>query len=420
MMRALDVIKPWRFTGGEATRDAWRVRCVRTFLPWVVIGWRMRTDHLAQKFTNRPLLAALKAHKAAPIIVTAGFLPIVTPLIAALGVGDWTVVASRGFGFSDRRRGKLLRATESLGAETVGKSLVITDSEQDHELLSASARPLRTVWPEARFRRALSGVYLPGEYLTQIKRPGERYLFRGILQEDFAFWILSTLALAAMPIAHIAGLTCLLISFWAIYERGYVDNDLIAAALEKQPKLSAAFHGSTVATPVIQPWIWAVAAGVAGIFVLRWPDRPLPSDFAKWLAVLAATHVWFKLYNRMDKGTRVWTFPFLQFARSAAPLILVPAPPIGVAALGAQTLARWVPYYVYRMGGKDWPKTHTHLIRLLFLVVLGALLVLTEGVASILNWTALALLLWSVFRARDELLVVIRASHWLKREHPGS
>ena len=56
------------------------------------------------------------------------------------------------------------------------------------------------MWPEAHHRRALSGAYLPGQYLTQVKRPGARYIFRGILQEDFAFWVLSSIALAAVPV----------------------------------------------------------------------------------------------------------------------------------------------------------------------------------------------------------------------------
>ena len=28
LMRGLDILKPWRFTGGETTRDAWRVRAI--------------------------------------------------------------------------------------------------------------------------------------------------------------------------------------------------------------------------------------------------------------------------------------------------------------------------------------------------------------------------------------------------------
>jgi hypothetical protein len=54
-------------------------------------------------------------------------------------------------------------------------------SVNDRELL----RPLRTRWPRARHRPALGGVYLPGEYISEIKRPGKRYILNGILKGGF-------------------------------------------------------------------------------------------------------------------------------------------------------------------------------------------------------------------------------------------
>src|SRR4029077_17634589 len=99
----------------------------------------------------------------------------------------------------------------------------------------------RTLWPQARYRRALGDVYLPGEYISKIKQPGGRYIFRGVLQGDFAFWLLSSIGLSANGAVHVVGLLLLLLSFWAIYERGYVDNDLVASRYEADPKLSATF-----------------------------------------------------------------------------------------------------------------------------------------------------------------------------------
>ena len=216
-------------------------------------------------------------------------------------------------------------------------------------MLQSCARPLRTLWPQARYRRALSGVYLPGEYISQIKHPGERYIFRGILQEDFAFWLLSSIGLAINPATHLVGLLLLLLSFWAIYERGYVDNDLVASRYEADPKLSATFGSVRVATPAVQPWIWALLAGAAGVAILH-PDRmAFVVHFAGWVAVLILTYACFVFYNRLDKMTRVWLYPLLQFARSAAFTVVVPIEPAGVAALGAHVLSRWVPYQVYRL-----------------------------------------------------------------------
>jgi hypothetical protein len=423
LMRVLDVIKPWRWTGGEVTRDNWRVRLLLLLFPWVRSQWKNRVAELAKDFTNLHLIEALSTRASTlcatplntPIVATTGYQEIVAPLIAAIGLPQAPIIASRLRHFSDRRNGKLHRVKEILGEAAVKESLVVTDSADDIELLDACAKPLRAVWPEANYRHALSDVYLPGQYLTRIKRPNERYIWRGIVQEDFAFWVLGSIALAALPILHVLGLAFLLLSFWTIYERGYVDNDLIAARHEKDPTLSAAFKHSTVATPRWQPWLWALASGAIAIVLLRWPQAPLPSDYISWALVLLALHGWYLLYNRLDKATRVWMFAGLQFARSAAFVAIVPVSPIGAGALAAHTLARWVPYYIYRLGGKDWPKTPFYLVRLLFFVVLAVLLGMTQGFVSLLTGTALALLVWNVYRARKELAAMLKTIKRLDR-----
>ena len=34
VLKVLDLLKPWRLTGGTETRDTWRVRAISVFLPW--------------------------------------------------------------------------------------------------------------------------------------------------------------------------------------------------------------------------------------------------------------------------------------------------------------------------------------------------------------------------------------------------
>jgi hypothetical protein len=419
LLRGLDLIKPWRWTGGELTRDVWRVRLMLLCFPWISRLWRQRVLALAASHTNRRLLAVLKAPdrpaELPPIIATVGFEPIVRPLIAALGLAQSPIVAASLSGCADRLAGKLALSVAALGIDTVRRALVLTDSTQDRELLDSCARPLRVIWPQAHYQPALSTVYVPGQYLTQVKRPGERYIVRGILQEDFAFWVLSSIALATVPWLHVFGLLWLLVSFWTIYERGYVDNDLIAARFELDPKLSDAFASAPVLTPTWSPWLWAAACGAIGVLLLRWPGHVTAGDFAAWAAVLLASHGWFLLYNRYDKSTRVWLFAGLQFARSAAFVALVPISPIGAAALGAHVLAKWVPYYVYRLGGKAWPQVPFHLTRLLFFVVLALLQAFSHGPSTLLNGTALALLAWNLFRAREELVAASTVAERIDR-----
>ncbi|MEY2654829.1 MAG: hypothetical protein RLZZ524_1857 [Pseudomonadota bacterium] len=475
LLRLLDALRPWRWTGGAVTRDAWRVRLILSCFPATAARWRREVDGLARRHGNAELLRVLgvkgvkdvkdvtampdvpdvpdmadmpdKAPASRPddprhaaVVATAGFLPIVAPLVAALGLPGVRIVAARVWHFADRRAGKLHLARQALGDAAVRGSMVLTDSPQDGALLDHCARPLRVVWPGARFQAALGGVYLPGQYLSCVKRPGERYIVRAVLQEDYAFWLLASLALADRPLLHALGLLALLLSFWAIYERGYVDNDRVAARHEAEPKLSAAFHDTPVATPAVAPWLWALASAAVAVVLLRGsgpagegapfvvpfigsfiappiapPIAPLILPFLLWVLVLLATQFGFAFYNRRDKATRVWLFVLLQFARSAAFVALVPILPIGAVALGAHVLARWVPYHVYRLAGRDWPGTPVQLMRLMFFIVLALLLALAQGPALLTSPTALALLGWNLLRARVELVAVLRGATRIDR-----
>lgn len=414
LLRLLDVLKPWRWTGGIDTRDNWRVSAISVCFPWTACRWRSRVRFLAARHVNEALKSAF-AHgsQASPMILTSGFVPIVAPLLAAMGLADMPLIASRMFSFADRRSGKLRLAVQRLGADTVAHSMAVTDAIEDLELLQSCARPLRTLWPRAFYRRALSDIYLPGEYISKVKHPGERYILRAIVQEDFAFWCLSSIGLAADPALHVSGLLLLLFSFWAIYERGYVDNDLAASRYEADPKLSATFETANVAIPAVQPWIWALLAAAAGTAILAPARSDFALHFALWVGVLVATHACFFFYNRLDKPTRVWIYPLLQFARSAALLAAVPIEPAGAIALGAHMLSRWVPYQVYRLGSSDWPGMQPELIRLICFVLLSAVMACSLGVDDLFTWGALAILSWNLFRARHDIHKVVATARRL-------
>jgi hypothetical protein len=414
LLRLLDVLKPWLLTGGTDTRDTWRVCVLSVFFPWVRWRWRAKVAIFAERYVNGNLKAALKTRTQPPVVLTTGFKFTVKPLLDAMGFADAPLIATRMYSFADRRNGKLRMAMRELGADMVARSLVLTDSVNDLELLQCCARPLRTLWPQARYRRALGDVYLPGEYISKIKQPGGRYIFRGVLQGDFAFWLLSSIGLSANGAVHVVGLLLLLLSFWAIYERGYVDNDLVAARHEADPKLSATFFSVGVATPPVQPWIWALLAGGTGVAVLH-PDRiAFVVHFASWVAVLISTYACFVFYNRLDKMTRVWLYPFLQFARSGAFLVIVPIEPAGGAALGAHVLSRWMPYLLYRLNSaRCWPETRPELVRLISFVLLSLMIVCSLGLSSLVTWSALALLLWNAFTARHAIYVVFTSARRL-------
>jgi hypothetical protein len=418
LLRLLDAIRPWRWTGGEATRDFWRVRLVSTFIPWIWILWRRRVKWLAAQFANHSVLNAVARRTGPTLFVTAGFQPIVAPLIAALGFPEAQIIACRLTSTEDRLCGKFARAVNELGEDTVAASVVLTDSLEDLPLLDRCARPLWTVWENARYRRALTRIYMPGQYLTQVKRPGERYILHGIILEDFALWVLCSILHAPFPIAHVIGLLALLISFWAIYELGYVDNDRVAQRHEEDPKLSDTFGGVEIATPPLLPWAWAFVFGFVAVFLLDEPGKLAFRDVITWTTVLLATHFVFWVYNRLDKRSRIWLYPVLQLSRCTSFAVLVPIGLAASLALGAHTLARWIPYYIYRTRGKDWPEMPFFLTRLLFYILLLIIFVISTGLASIVTPTTFLLLLWSAFRARKELRETVAGIHRVDRnEH---
>lgn len=420
LLRMMDWLAPWRWTGGAPTRDLWRVRLVLLLLPWTMAAWRQRIPELVRRHGNQALRQALREQPSPVIILTLGFVPIVTPLVAAFALGEQQIIGTRTGHPEDRRQGKLALALDHLGAGVIASALALSDSIDDLPLLNASARPLLTTWPEARYQSAFSRIYVPGRYLCQVKRPGERYIVRSILQEDFAFWLLCSIGLAALPLPHTLGLLLLLLSFWTIYERGYVENDLIGARYEQAPKLSAAFLLAPVATPRWQPWLWALASGGLAILLLRWPHAATATDLVLWFGMLAGTQTWFYLYNRYDKASRVWLYAGLQLARTAVFVVLVPVAAVATLALSAHMLAKWLPYYVYRFSGKDWPGTRVALTRLMFFLIMLLVMALTQGSADLFNWTTAALLGWNLLRARQDIAATLSAAQRLDRSGPIS
>lgn len=417
LLRILDILKPWHLTGGISTRDTWRICTISILLPWTHWRWCAKVRMLAERYVNQELKVELKALPRSPIILTNGFKTVVMPLLAAMGFRDVPLIAARKYSFTDPRDGKLRMAINELGAEAVGESLMVTDSLNDLDILQHCRRPLRTVWPGAAYRRALGRIYLPGEYISRIKRPGTGYIFRSILMGDFALWLLSSIGLAERPIVHFAALLLLLVSFWAIYERGYVDNDLIASRYETDPTLTAAYYSISIATPIVQPWIWAILAGAAGVWMLHPEAMSFIVHSACWMTVLIVTHACFLIYNRLDKTTRVWLYPVLQAARSAALTVIVPIVPAATAALGAQVLSQWIPYLVYRHTAGHWPDTRLELTRLVAYALLLLISSCAFGTSVWFTWSALALLLWNVYRARRDIYAVFSSARRLDR-HP--
>lgn len=416
LVKLVDVIKPWRFARGNGElRDMWRIRVLLAVMPWTIGRWRRQAATTARFNLNERLAETLRPAQRPVIVSTLGFEPVVKPLLEGFDIGKLELVAMDPWDSEQCGRGKLALTSEAVGAQTVSASAVVTDSMDDRELLAAGRIPMRVEWPEAGPGEAFNRLYYPGRYLTKVKRPGSRYV-RKIIKEDVALWILATVWVAENPITDSIGLMLLALSFWAIYETGYVDNDLVAEEHEEEPALTTEFRQRKVTFPPRAPFLWATVSGALGLLVLRMPNLPSLLDLLLWALVLWFSLGVFRIYNRLDKGTRILMFPILQLLRTAAFIVVVPTVPLAIVAITIHVIMRWASYYVYRTVPGGWPGGADLLVvRLVVFVAIGLVLISQQTWSELWSLTTLSLLAWHLFLARTALPAAIRNAHRIDR-----
>jgi phosphoserine phosphatase len=424
-LKVLGALRPWRLTGGETTRDLWRVVLLNFLLPWTPWLWRRRLKREGVKLRNELLTEALKARATGRVVVaTLGFGRIVRPLLTAMGFGKVEVIACRMSTREDRTRGKLAMVCEALGERALAEALVISDSAEDEPLFGRCATPVYTQWPEAISRPAFHDCYVPLRYLSRIKR-GKCGAVKTIVIEDFAHWLLATLPAVLLSPARICGLGCLFLSFWAIYEYGYIENDMVALERESDPHLSQQarlFHFSSVR---LWPWLYAALFGVLGVALLRHSGpRQFGLGLIAWGCVLAATRSVFRVYNLCDKDTRVWIYPVLQLLRTFAFVVVAPINLAGAGACLAMALARSESYRTYRyvrsFGISEYPEMPLRMMRL-WIFILGLGIVRLVGSMDRQFWIiAGVIVLYNMFLARRDAQTAMESVSFLTKLESGA
>jgi hypothetical protein len=418
VLQILEVIKPWRWTGGAVSRDTWRVRTLLVVMPWTRLTWKRHAPRLALAFMNRPLAERLASVPGPVVVATLGFTPVVAPLVKAMraeiGRDDIELVSMSPWRSADRRTGKLAAVDAAMGPAAVAASAAITDSLDDRPLLEAVAVPLLVVWPDAHSTVPFRSVYVPLRYLSAVKRPGGGYI-RKIIKEDLGLWILGSIWLADQPISHGLGLVVLALAFWSVYEMGYLDNDRMAERHEASPQLSDEYRNGALSISMVQQALWAVVLSAVGLFILRLPSTPDVFDALRWGGVLVVTFGVFGFYNRIDKQTRVLLFPLLQLLRVGAFLVVVPATAIVDVAIILHALSRSFRYFLYRTRDGTWPSDDLSVIRLILFAAAAALLASQETWSDLWSPTTLSLLAWHLFLARHHIPAAFRMAHRIDR-----
>jgi hypothetical protein len=434
----LNATKPWNWFPGtgskEELKDWMRVVVATMVFPWTLWFWQQNAKYLASRYGNEKLMSSLtqKAHQQI-IIATRGFQFIVVPLIKQLPFPNSQIIACRFWnGGTDRTRGKVDMLIEALGSEVIANSIAITDSLDDALLLEKAAKPCLTVWPESQYIPALVDTYLPFRYLERVKRPGSNYFFTSILGEDLVVVILATSWLSNQPIIHILSMFFLTLSFNCIYEAGYYENDRVAEHFEEQPTLSKNYYDTRqrIKLSPWKVWAWAFLFMIPGIYFLELSNVESTSAVFKagftlpttiwisatlWLSLLLASRLTFWGYNCLDKKTRIWIYPILQSFKCFGFLCVTTTSGIGAMLFAAHVLARSVLYVVYRYAGR-WLNLPHHMIRTLtFTFLVMSLALGNRDLAILVNYQALAIVLWCSFKGRNDFWETIRNIHTIVR-----
>ena len=408
-LRALDFLSPWRWTGGAATRDVWRIWAVMLLMPWSLWRWRRVCAVLGPRQANVALLRALRGKDV--VIGSIGFAPIINPLLDAMGGAAFRLIACPWPGFTARRGGKAVLLEARLGAGALASAMVITDSLADAELLRRCALPCLTRWKGAQFRRALARIYLPGDYLAYVKRPRVPGVLRLLVTDDLLWWLLVSVTAHAPGLSYLTGIELLFFSFWSVYEIGYWENDVCGLRFEADPVVALEFEDFVATHFERRAWVWAILLGAAGLAALG-PEMLFQAG-PKWLGFLLLLRLLYYLYNRIDKPTRIWLYLPLQCCRSLALAAVVPLGVVGILAGLAQILARWQGYAAYRRTkGATWRDTPARAVQLAILLAGLSFMALARPQLAIAGWPALELLIWSGFLARREVSAILRGARW--------
>lgn len=411
ILRLLARLSPWRWTGPR-TDDVWRTAAICLLMPWVWLSWRRRAPVLGRRHHNEVLVRAANARDDAVHVASFGFGPIVRPLLAGIPVSVDRVVTCRLFSFQDRARGKKHLLQTALGRSAVERAAIITDSEDDRDVLSACAAPMKIVWAGSKYVSATKLFCFPFEYSLKVKRQNCGYM-KTILREDFFSWLIASFYIIKSHPIFIFGMSALFVAFWAIYEIGYIENDRAAATKEADGVISAAHDPELIMGLQRRLVASALSLSILGLWIIH-ADV---TSCITWFSVLFSLRAVYSLYNRVDKSSRVFLYLVLQLYRSSAILFLVQGSVVSVSICLSLAVSQWISYIVYRSKtpGSDynWPQSPLRLYR----VILFLCFAIGFGTTADWNLTTLSLMALSAaaltFFARAEIRAVLSQARLL-------
>ncbi len=436
VLRILEYLRPWNVVFGRdkgaKLRDWMRVLLMSVLFPWSFLAWPARAKRLARTHENTVLSASLSQSSSQEIIVASnGFDFIINPILKNMSISCDRLVACRFLmGFQDRQYGKKYLLEQHLETDVLANSILVTDSLDDQELLDFVLHPSLVQWNDEQFYSSVPPGYFPFFYLEKIKKANQNFFVRSILVDEFIPFIFLFAWAQPNPLIFGLGLLFLHISFWLIYEMGYMENDLIAEIYEKKPTLSKYYLWGKSRIDFVKPWFWSLAFGAAGLFIWNVLEvnpaelsnvasleflNALLVDLGLWSLFLLLTRATYRLYNYINEPSRIWLYPVLQALKFSGFFLFIPVTPLAIAYLLALVNSRWIPYAIYRCGElKSYPDFPTQLAQLFGFIVLGGLLCLSGSASSFFSLQAAILFSLSVGLASRQVLELFRSAKFLK------
>ncbi|MEM9274094.1 MAG: hypothetical protein AAGA80_14165 [Cyanobacteria bacterium P01_F01_bin.143] len=444
ILKILSFTKPWRFlmksSKDSEVRDWFLIVFMTLLFPWNILLWKQSAKKFAQEYSNDELITELNKNDNANVIVaTLGFQFVVEPILKCMSI-DYNQLISCGFwqGASDRAKGKLAMVRESLKQEQISTGMLITDSLDDESLLKEVAHPFLITWSKAKYNSPMSDIYFPLYYLEKIKRPGENYLLKAILLDDFPVLILAFSWISPQPILNAIAILFFAISFWCIYEFGYYENDLVAEKYEDEPQLSQTYQDYKLGVSWWKPWIWSLLFGTIGILFLEGSQKATSildlgwlqhenlllkdglSLGLSWIGFLLVSRLCFWVYNYVNKKTRIWLYLVLQMTRYCGFLVVTASSIAGINALLCQIFTRSISYIMYRYSGgrkTSWPNLPEQFLKLLlFIPMMIGMSIALSDFSILLSWQTLAIVAWFGLRSRNQTFKIIKEFQLISKD----
>ena len=350
---------PWRLTGLSGYARLGDFACCTAIIilcPWSLLMWRRRATQLFRRYASEEITSRLsEVEVGRVVIVSFGLSAIIRPLLqgsvwqAVPLFATPSVPPLKWF-----KRGKLPLVRQHFSDADIAASTFLTDSLDDRDLLEASGRGL-LIEPQGVRCRAVEHLYLPLRYTARAKYAFSYVVDQVLFVECLLAVIATTTSLGGL-LSKLACMPFFTLSLICIYEIGYYENDMVAAAREDVPTLTK--QAERFRSFPMQPaaWIWAVAAAAAGAWLACATGQMhvafLPWAAFIWIGSLILLRVVFFAYNRVRPDGRVVLYPVLQMFKYLPLFLLFPATPAGAVLAFCQAATMSLIYLIYRKTGQ--------------------------------------------------------------------